>query len=158
MRLLAIVSVVLLACAEDEQTPPETSSPSEPSGWVRVESACGYGFHAPADLMKRTVAGIDSCVDQWASASCVYSGDYGAFSSPLTEFEDSPGYAQTQESIDGREAKLVTAVSDDRFVAGVNFPQVHQGSDIRLTLVGMCEDEAGQDDAVRVLKSITFAP
>ncbi|MEO8178184.1 MAG: hypothetical protein ABI895_05050 [Deltaproteobacteria bacterium] len=142
------------------------------SDWIRVEAACGYAFRAPPDTMAQMAAGIDSCVERWTTGGgvsaggnvstrgCVYTGDYGGFSSDLREYGEAEGYAEyaeTPQVIDGREARLVTVSSDEFLLAGVHFPQIAaELGGIRLTVEARCGDTAGQLDALGVFRTITF--
>jgi hypothetical protein len=122
-----------------------------------VEASCGYGFWGPPDLTAQAAQGTDSCVSAWATVSCEYGGDYGGYSSDLTEYLGSPEYAAWQESIDGRAAKVVTATMGASLVAAVHFPVVDpELKGVRLTLWALCEDATGQQDALSALRSITF--
>ncbi|HWO13478.1 MAG TPA: hypothetical protein VNN80_28450 [Polyangiaceae bacterium] len=156
MRTLAALGALLVACASDASAPGD-GAPSVPAGWVRVQAVCGYGFHAPPDVMMRALVGIDSCIDGWSASSCAYTGDYGGYSSDLTEYEGSPQYQETRESIDGRDAKLVT-LADEGLVAAVHFASVDPAvPGLRLTVGADCQDAAGQQDALTVFRSIRFA-
>jgi len=98
-------------------------------------------------------------VNGWATGNCVYLGDYGGFSSDLREYKEAMQYEETQESIDGRAAKVVTAVSDEFLIAAVHFPRVEREAEgIRLTVSANCQDGLGQQDALRIFRTITFAP
>jgi hypothetical protein len=169
MRIFAVLGVLILGCngsARDAvpDANPAPSAPEDeqeatsfPTDWVRVESSCGYGFRAPPDLMQRTVGNIDSCVDGWATRSCVYTGDYGGFSSDLEEYEHFPQYEESRELIDGQAAKVVTAMADEFLLAAANIPHVDgvlQG--VGLTVWAECQDTAGRQDALSAFRTITF--
>lgn len=176
MRVHLVIGMILLACAspdparsdhpelarDDEPEPAsavEQGVGSVPTDWVPVTVPCGYAFRAPPELMMQALQGTDSCVNGWATGNCVYLGDYGGFSSDLREYEEAMQYQETQESIDGRAAKVVTAVSDEFLIAAVYFPRVQRETEgIRLTVSANCQDGPGQQDALRIFRTITFAP
>ena len=176
MRMYPVVGTILLACAGADPAPsddqelargdePEPTSVVEqgaasvPTDWVPFQASCGYAFRAPPELMMQALQGTDSCVDGWATGNCVYHGDYGGFSSDLREYQEALQYEETQESIDGHAAKVVTAVSDEFLIAAVSFPRVDQENErIRLTIAANCQDGPGQQDALRIFRTITFAP
>jgi hypothetical protein len=109
--------------------------------------------------MAQPAQGTDSCLNAWTTGSCTYHGDFGAFSSDLSEYDGSPEYQQAQVSIDGRSAKLVTALSGALSVAAVHFGQVDPEVDgLRLTIWTECEDKAGQQDAMAAFGTIKFEP
>ena len=161
MRRLVAYGATLLACAGGDPAPgQEPARVLVFTDWIRVEATCGYAFRAPPDTMAQMAAGIDSCVERWATGGCVYSGDYGGFSSNLREYREAEGYTEyeeTPEVIDGQEARLVTVSSEELLLAGVHFPQVAAELEgIGLTLEARCQDSAGQLDALGVFRTITF--
>lgn len=160
MRTLLGLAVVLVACgASDDDSGEANDAVSVGADWVRVEASCGFSFHAPPGVMEKDVQGIDSCVNEWSTSSCVYRGDYGAFSSDLTEYQGLSEYREAAKTIDGRSAKLVTARSASAFIAAAQFPEVGGGSPgTRLTVWAECEDKAGQLDAMAAWESLTFNP
>lgn len=122
--------------------------------WVLMRSDCGYAFEAPPDMTPRRNKDFDSCIDAWSTPTCRYSGDYGCCSDDLTDYRARPEYEASEEVIDGRTAKLVTARSEGFFVAAVTFADLIPKSSTRLTVSARCEDVAGRQDAVRVFRSI----
>ncbi len=160
MRTLLGLCLVLIACGgSDDDTGDASGAVTVGADWVRVQSSCGYSFDAPPDVTEETGQGIDSCVNRWTAGTCVYWGDYGAFSSDLSEYQTLPGYRESQRSIDGRSAKVITAGSESRFIAAAQFPEVGGDSPgIRLTVSAECKDEAGQQEALAAWGSIRFDP
>ncbi|MEY2930543.1 MAG: hypothetical protein RL033_1292 [Pseudomonadota bacterium] len=132
--------------------------------WIQVEASCGYAFRAPPDTMAEMVTGTDSCVERWitgggaSTGGCVYTGDYGGFSSNLRGYQEAEGfseYEETLEVIDGREARLVTVSSEEFLLAGVHFPKITPELEgVGLTVEARCQDKAGQLDALGVFRSI----
>jgi hypothetical protein len=127
--------------------------------WVRVESSCGYSFDAPPDVTKRAVQGIDSCVDAWTAGSCEYHGDYGWYSNDLSGYSDLPEFHLTEKPVGGRAARVMTARSEDAFIAAVYIPGLDAGDEqIALTLWGQCEDKPGQTEALAAFGTVTISP
>lgn len=152
--------LVLLACGgSDDDTGDASGAVTVGADWVRVHASCGYSFDAPPHVHEAPVQGIDSCVNRWNVGTCVYHGDYGAFSSDLSEYRELPEYRESQRSIDGRSAKLVTARSESGFIAAAQFPEVGRGPvGTRLTVWATCEDASGQQEALAAWGSIQFEP
>lgn len=160
MRTIAGVALLIVACSSESRGTTDTNSgtATDPD-WVRIEASCGYSFEAPPGLTAQPIKGTDSCLDAWTTGSCAYRGDYGAFSSDLAEYQGLPEYKQAQRSIDGRSAKLVTALSEASSVAAVHFREVEPDTGgPSLTVWAECADEAGQQDAVAAFGTIKFAP
>jgi hypothetical protein len=158
MRWPSVLGLALVACGgESDPGDVDTPGASVPTDWVYVQANCGYGFQAPAELTAIDRQGEDSCLDSWSTPGCAYAGDHGSYSSNLSELVGQPQLVVREESIDGRAAKLVTALQDGSFVAAVNFPQVSPDEPgVRLTVSATCDDSAGQQDALRAFRTITF--
>jgi hypothetical protein len=149
MRKLAGLGVLLVGCSGNAAD----ASPE----WTRVEAHCGYSFLAPPGVVVRAGQPFDSCLDDWTTQSCEYSGDYGLFSSELEELKGSAQYTALQESIDGRAALVVTAAAKESLRAAVFFREVDPAVEgIRLTISANCQDIAGQQDALKLFRSIAF--
>jgi hypothetical protein len=80
---------------------------SVPADWVRVEVHCGYSFMAPPEVTAGATQGIDSCIDEWVTSGRMHRGDYGAFSSDLSEYAGQPQHVETRATSDGRSARLL---------------------------------------------------
>jgi hypothetical protein len=66
-------------------------------------------------------------------------------------------YTALQESIDGRAALVVTAAAKESLRAAVFFREVDPAVEgIRLTISANCQDIAGQQDALKLFRSIAF--
>jgi hypothetical protein len=157
MRTLMGFCLVLIACGgSDDDTGDAMGAVTVGPDWVPVHASCGYSFDAPPDATEDPAQGIDSCVNRWNVGTCVYWGDYGAFSSDLSEYEELPDYRESQRSIAGRSAKLVTARSESGFIAAAQFSEVGGGA--RLTVWATCADESGQQEALAAWGSIRFDP
>jgi hypothetical protein len=148
--------------AVDETTTSELAADdvavSVPADWVRVEVHCGYSFMAPPEVMAGATQGIDSCIDEWVTSGCMHRGDYGAFSSDLSEYAGQPQYVETRATIDGRSARLLTVtVPDQGLVAAAHFPRVDTAG-VKLTVWAGCEDAAAQDNALLSVRTIRFEP
>jgi hypothetical protein len=144
--------------AAHDETPPEEEPVDVPADWVRVEAHCGYSFLAPPGVSVREAAGTDSCVDVWTASGCMQSGDYGGFSSNLSEYVGQPEYAATRENIHGRDATLVTATMPEQGrVAAAHFPEVGVEG-VTLTVWANCEDVAGQQAALTSFRTIIIDP
>jgi len=156
MRRLALLGLALAACG-GASAPGEDAANgvSVPEDWVHVQSSCGYRFQAPPEMTALERQGTDSCVDGWSTASCMYSGDYGAFSSNLSEFIDQPQYQALRETIDGRSARLVTALAYGFYVAAVNIAEIDPATPgLGVTVSANCGDVDGQQDALRVFRTL----
>src|SRR5262245_13552865 len=101
MRRRLLLGVMFLACGGESAAGHDVESgavsdaedtSAVPADWVPVQAACGYVFRAPPELMPVEVGSIDSCVDGWSTPGCMYRGDYGAFSSDLSEYLGEPQY------------------------------------------------------------------
>ena len=158
MRQFAALVLVLVACGGESAAGEEAAEGSSvPAGWVEVQADCGYSFRAPPEMMAVERQGTDSCIDGWSTPRCMYSGDYGAFSSNLSEYIGEPQYEVARETIDGRSAKLVTAMAFGSFVAAVNIAEVDPATPgLGLTVSASCDDVDGQQDALRVFRTIHF--
>jgi hypothetical protein len=134
----------------------ETPTAGTPVDWVRVEAHCGYSFLAPPGVNVRRAMGTDSCVDGWTTRGCMQRGDYGGYSSDLSEYVGEPEYASTRENIQGREATLVTVtMAGLGRIAAAHFPEV--GVDgVTLTVWASCEDTESQQTALTSFRTITF--
>lgn len=159
MRRLTVLGLMLMGCG-GESTSGSADAAHEgavPADWVRMQADCGYGFRAPPEMMEVESQGTDSCVDGWSTPGCTYSGDYGAFSSNLTEYVGQPQYEAVQESVDGRAAKFVTAMADGFLVAAVHIAEIDPATpSLGLTVAANCRDAEGQQDALAVFKTIDF--
>lgn len=150
MRKLAGLGLLLVGCSG-------TAADASPE-WIRVESHCGYSFLAPPGVRVRAGQPFDSCTDDWTIRSCEYFGDYGKFSNDLEELKGSAQSTALQESIDGRAALVVTAPAKDSLVAAVYFREVDPDVEgLLLTISAHCQDSAGQQDALKLFRSIAFA-
>jgi hypothetical protein len=166
--------VVAGACGEaDGGAPPREGSAADetateaaddaavsvPVDWVRVDMHCGYSFMAPPDVVARAALGTDSCIDEWVTSGCIQRGDYGAYSSDLSEYAGQSQYAETRATIDGRAATLLTVTTPDQvLVAAAHFPRVDAAGLVKLTVWAACNDAAGQQNAHLSFQTITFAP
>jgi hypothetical protein len=132
---------------------------SVPADWVRVEVHCGYSFMAPPDVVAAAAQGTDSCIDEWVTSGCMHAGDYGSYSSDLSEYAGQPEYAETRATIDGRSARLLTVTTPDQgLVAAAHFPRVDTAGVVKLTVWAGCDDAAGQQNALLSFRTITFEP
>jgi hypothetical protein len=125
--------------------------------WKTVQTACDFGFSAPADYRERPVQGLDSCLVEFTAGDCEYRGDYGVFSGAVDSTGADDDVRKDATRIDGRDATLVTFHTGGQYVAGVYFPEVQRDTTgVRLSLVGRCWSEAGQSDAQALFRSIHF--
>ena len=157
MRRLAAFGLMLMACGGETAAGEDAADEgSVPASWIQVQAQCGYSFRAPPELVAVESQGIDSCIDGWTSPRCTYTGDYGGFSSDLSEYVDQPQYEMARATIDGRTAKLVTAMAvGGSFLAAVNIAEIDPATPgVGLTVSASCGDVNGQQDALRVFSTI----
>lgn len=129
-----------------------------PAGWRRVSAHCGYSFLAPQGVSVLAAQGTDSCIDVWTASGCMQRGDYGAYSSDLSEYLGKPEYASTRENIHGRDAKLVTATTTEQGrIAAAHFPELDVNG-VSLSVWAGCEDAPGQQAALTSFRTIIFDP
>lgn len=160
MRTALGLALVFVACGgADSDEGDEAERVSVEPGWVLVEGTCGdgYSFFAPPEISREPVQGIDSCVERWATSTCSYAVDYGMYSNDLTGYADLPQYERAEKVIDGRKARVITALSEERFVAAVHFAGIDPESErVALTLWVSCTDEAGRKQALAAFDTIVF--
>lgn len=159
MRRLAAFGLMLMACGGESAAGEDAADDGAvPASWVHVQAQCGYSFRAPPELEAVESQGIDSCIDGWSSPRCTYTGDYGGFSSDLSEYASQPQYEMAPATIDGRSAKLVTARAfGGSFLAAVNIAEIDPATPyVGLTVSAACGDVNGQQDALRVFRTIEF--
>ena len=159
MRRLTVLGLMIVGCG-GESAPGGTDAANEgavPADWVRVQADGGYSFRAPPEMMAVESEGTDSCTDGWSTPGCSYSGDYGAFSSNLTEYIGQPQYEAVRDSVDGRAAKFVTAMAYGFLVAAMNIAEIDPATPgLGLTVAASCSDAEGQQEALGVFKTIHF--
>jgi hypothetical protein len=128
-----------------------------PADWISVEASCGFRFEAPPEVTFQDVQGIDSCVDSWTTHGCDNGGSFGGYNSDLSEYEQYPDHAATNEPIAGLVAKVVTARTPEGLAAAVHFPPEHDYEpDVTLTVWAVCSDGAGRQTALQSFRTITF--
>ena len=138
-----------------------TCRPDSP--WQNVDAG-EFSFTLPCDMMQKPVAGIDSKVASYDSASLGLTYDYGRYSSDLGELKGQPELREESTTIGGKAARIVTARSADAsaerpFTAAVAFASVGpaiRADKLRLTVVAHGKAAADQDTAKRIFRSIQF--
>jgi hypothetical protein len=155
---LAQTCLILTLLCGCSAAPPITKTGGKavvvPSDWVTVDSTCGFTFQAPADLVRKNVQAIDSCVGQHESKTTTMSYDYGGYSSPLTEFASAPNYSESVVAIDGASGKLIACdEGNDRFI-GVYVADDGRGAKLQASV--RCSTEACEDTARTILSTITW--
>jgi len=135
---------------------PDTTAPDE---WTLADSSCDFLFLVPAEMQKKDVTGIDSCVGQYQGAGMELSYDYGGYSDPLNEYGDSDEYKEESVVIDGFQAKLISLRRLDSvelpYFTAAHFPYVGKAG-IKLTMAMSCAGPAEVDTAQQILRTITF--
>lgn len=134
----------------------EPGAPCDADGMRRFEGA-QFLFRAPCSWQGGPRQGIDSRVGQYQADGVRADYDYGAYSSPLTEFADYPGYARKTLRIDGREAYLVVVdqaptSEGTPFVAGVHIPKANAHA--KLTLIIRASTREARDRLLDVFRTI----
>lgn len=117
-----------------------------PSDWVRLQADSVFSLSAPAGTTYTPAQGIDSIVGSFDAAAFQLNFDYGAYSSSLTNLSEEEDYQTRDVEIDGKPAKIVTAVApiyseQQPYFIGVHFPDLGQSvvGTTRLTLYAMLE-------------------
>jgi len=162
MRRVLGLALIVVACGGAERDAGDgNDTVAIAPDWVRVEAACGegYSFYAPPEIAVQPAQGIDSCIDLWTTSVCSYHGDYGWFSNDLTGYGDLPQYRQMEKVIDGRRARVISALLEGDFIAAVHFGGIDPDSDkVALTLWVRCTDEVGRQHALTAFDTIVFPP
>jgi hypothetical protein len=128
-----------------------------PTDWISVEASCGFRFEAPPEVAFQDVQGTDSCVDNWTTPGCDNGGSFGGYNSDLSEYEEYPDHAATNEPIAGLVAKVVTATAREGLTAAVHFPpDSDDPPNVTLTVWAVCSDDAARQAALQSFRTITF--
>lgn len=160
------------AAAAPTQAPVPSALPSDASDagasscrpdspWQNVDAG-ELSFTLPCDMAQKPVAGIDSKVASYESASLTLMYDYGRYSSDLGELEGRPEHREETATIGGKAARIVTARSTDAgserpFTAAVAFASVGptiRADRLRLTMSAEGKAAADQETAKRIFRSI----
>ena len=131
--------------------------PAIPDGWVGFGTGCGLGFRAPPGLTRIPGRGIDSCVFEYEGASCSVRGEAGQYSGALRELEKAEGSRVGQASVNGVQAKIVTARLEREalpFVAAAHFPEPGFSGSVDFVLA--CATAAAREQLLPVLGTILF--
>lgn len=101
---LLILAVVAVGSGCRVTDPPKTIAP--PMGWTKID-ATEFTFYVPPDVKGGPSHGTDSFVGEYKGNAISFSFDYGIYSDPL-KYSDKPGFAEGNEHIDGKTARIVS--------------------------------------------------
>lgn len=148
---LAIGGVFLALRAQAAPAPPcGTVAAAVPEGWVTVAIGQAFCLSLPPTLRRRPMRSKDSLSGEFESAELQLMFDYGAYSSPLTEFASLQPQVEAI-AVDGHEAKLVVLPG----MTAVHVPAA--GARQRLTVIIRYGDPATQPRARRIVQAIRFS-
>lgn len=139
---LSSIALFLMVCSAQAG---ELSS-DVPADWVRLDANSAFSLSAPAGTTYTPAQGIDSMVGSFDAAAFQLNFDYGAYSNSLSNLSEEEDYQIRDVEIDGKPAKIVTAVApsfseQQPYFIGVHFPDLGQSvvGTKRLTVYAMLE-------------------
>jgi hypothetical protein len=147
----------------DLRTPPKDRVPTGRVAMINgKEISLGEGLklEVPSDLTQGPDQGVDTKVTTWAGPGISVLVDQGPFVDPLASYTDRPGYRSSQETIDGRPARVVSYLdSEQSHVVAAHFAGSRTGPRDQepLTIVIRLDPSGpGEDVALAILRSLKF--
>jgi len=120
-----------------------------PEVWVTVGIGQAFCLSLPPTLRRRPMRSKDSLSGEFEGAGMQLMFDYGAYSSPLTEFANEAPRIEAI-TVDGQKAKLVSTAG----MTAVHVPAT--GARQALTVIVRYSDEGVQPQALQIVRAIRF--
>ena len=128
--------------------------------WTELTLADGVRLKVPAGPSGgRRAQGVDSTVATWEGSGLNILIDRGPFADTLASSESRSGYRSSQETIDGRPARIVSFVDDGTRVVAAHVPRSPAGAQPgeSLTVVIRLDSTVAHEDmAYEVIRSLKF--
>lgn len=154
-------SILLLSgCSSINQANPAgntNTSQNITQGWKKFEvsnTKNKFTFYIPPDFNEEMVQGEDSIVKSYKNSTTSISLDYGSYSDPLDSYKTMPEYQETNTTISGKSAKIISSKKDDKYISAVNFPEISTG--LKLTIYIESSDANIKDTGKKIFESISF--
>lgn len=161
--IAALALALSLGCSSGEPAAPRVEVPD---GWRQLsECSDAFRFWVRGDLMREVARPIDSRVEALSSPVMRLDYDYGFWSSSLTDLDRYADYMEWTETVDGREARLVSFSLEPSagllrlFTAmAITHADLPPGSSrIRLTMFSQGIGFADREAALASFRSVEFA-
>jgi hypothetical protein len=127
--------------------------------WRDIRVGDRLAFSAPTELKPTSARSADTDFSELHGDDLVVRVDAGLFGDTLTRYRSKPNVRESDESIDGQRARVVTYDQPDgsRFT-GAHFPDLQNaaGGAKKLTVVVISSGDRSADDALRIVRSIRF--
>lgn len=116
-------------------------------------------FSSPVEVTPTGGTGADTAFAEWQGDGLVVRADYGLFVDPLTGHRSRAGTQLSEETIDGRAARVLAADQPDgsRFTAA-HFPDLSgpDGRSAKLTFVVITSGQRTAEEALEIIRSLRF--
>lgn len=127
------------------------------NGWKKFEvsnTTSNFSFYLPNDFAEVPVQGEDSLVKQYKNSTSNINLDFGGYSDPLDSYKSMAEYQESNTTISGKAAKIISYKNNDLYISAVNFPEVTSG--LKLTISINSSDKDIKDNAKKIFESISF--
>jgi hypothetical protein len=127
-----------------------------------VRDSSGISFEVPSPVHAEAEnTGIDSVVTAWTANGYEITIDRGPFADPLTQYSSRRGHAAADESVNGRNVRVVEFADDDGTrVVGAHFPRRSDTDadsvSVPITMIVRLVPETPKDVALNIIRSIRF--
>lgn len=113
-------------------------------------------MRSPVPLNQTSAVGIDSRAGTWDGGEVVVTIDEGPLADSLTTYADRPGAETTEQTIDGRPARVVSFQLDDgRYLAAAHFERrEREAADLTISVV--VTEALGEEAPAQIVGSIEF--
>ena len=126
-----------------------------------IRDSSGISFEVPSPVHAEAEStGIDSAVTAWTASGYEITIDRGPFADPLTQYGSRRGHAAADESVNGRNVRVVEFADDDGTrVVGAHFPRRPTDADsvsVPMTVIVRLVSGTPKDVALNIIRSIRF--
>lgn len=134
-----------------------------PHDWIVITVSSTFRLSVPAGSVNVSGDGKDAVVGEIITPHFALHYDLGVYADPLLQDDTYMEYRWSDETIDGKQAKIVSARKQGRkveqgIVSGVHFPEVKKTAlgNLKLTVVAIVSSPADVGVAEAIYRSIRF--
>ena len=153
-KSFALISALVFLCCGAFLARSSTTQKQQaiPDGWIKLDAGA-FSLLGPKGWEFQKEQGIDSYVGRFSSGGMKLEFNYGLHSNPLNDAKE-PKYSIAHEIVDGREARIVSPLTQGQGVTGIYFKKT-EGKN-KLCLWGQDLSQSNQELALKMFRTIRF--